>query len=326
MALERSKSIEAGLQQETMKAIESPKGIMAKLKIVFSNITVEPMLLCYTFPSIMCMYAVQNLNLEKVCRVNLNYTTEVCDAMYLRNKSGYSDEAEKEVQKYVAAMNGLKNGLTSFLPPIMLLFLGSWSDRHGKRKPCMLLALVGDGTSAVLCLFSVFFYYELPVEFNVFAEGIPQGLAGSWLMMHMAVSSYISCVSNEDTRTIRLGALHIFSCVCSAMGIVLSGILYKLLECKWIFCIGLCLYATAMLYLHFKVDEVVVQEETVVREKLGGLKDVFDWRHVKETFQVAFKEGKKNRKKRICVIMVLVVITVGPWAGMLILFKLARRR
>lgn len=323
MALQRCKSVESVLQQETVEAIESPKGIIAKIRIVLNNITVEPMLLCYTFPSIMCMYAVQNLNLEKVCRVNLNYTTEVCDAMYLRNKSGYTDDAEIEVQKYVAEINAYKHALTSFLPPFMLLFLGSWSDRHGKRKPCMFLALAGDCIAAVLCLISVYFYYELPAEFNIFAEGLPQGLAGSWLMMYMAVSSYISSVSGEDTRTLRLGALHIFSSVCCAIGTVLSGLLYKLLGCEGVLCISLCLYGIGIAYLHLKVDEVAIEkEDDTVEERGSGLKDIFELRHVLETFKVAFKDGKKNRRKRICTIMVLVILTVGPGWGRYVWFCL----
>lgn len=61
-----------------------------KFKYVTSNITVEPMLLCYIMPSILAALATQNLNLDKACRVNMNYGDEICDALIDRNIGNYS--------------------------------------------------------------------------------------------------------------------------------------------------------------------------------------------------------------------------------------------
>lgn len=48
-------------------------------KVVFlrNYITVEPMLACYIMPSVLSGLAVQNMNLQKACRVNLGYSDEV---------------------------------------------------------------------------------------------------------------------------------------------------------------------------------------------------------------------------------------------------------
>lgn len=56
---------------------------------VWQNITVEPMVACYIMPSVLASLATQNLNLEKACRVNMNYTTVVCDALTNRETQGY---------------------------------------------------------------------------------------------------------------------------------------------------------------------------------------------------------------------------------------------
>lgn len=55
-----------------------------KYNFLKDNITVEPMLACYIIPSVFASLATQNLNLEKACRVNLGYSTEVCDALSAR--------------------------------------------------------------------------------------------------------------------------------------------------------------------------------------------------------------------------------------------------
>lgn len=77
--------------------------------------------------------ATQNLNLEKACRVNLNYGEVICDALSARETANYTEE-ERAVQTLVAGMQGWKTVLQSFLPCLLILFWGSWSDRHGRRK------------------------------------------------------------------------------------------------------------------------------------------------------------------------------------------------
>lgn len=61
-----------------------------KLKYIFSNITVEPIVICYVMPSVLSSLATQNINLEKACRVNLNYGNEICDALSNRQTSNYT--------------------------------------------------------------------------------------------------------------------------------------------------------------------------------------------------------------------------------------------
>jgi PCFT/HCP family folate transporter-like MFS transporter 1/3 len=77
--------------------------------------------------------ATQNLFLEKACRTNLGFEDEVCDALTARNTANYTEE-EKSVQSIVATLQGWKTVFQSLLPCIFILFWGSWSDRHGRRK------------------------------------------------------------------------------------------------------------------------------------------------------------------------------------------------
>lgn len=61
-----------------------------KLQKVFNNITVEPILAAYIMPSVLSGLATQNLNLEKACRVNMNYGEVVCDALTRRDTANYT--------------------------------------------------------------------------------------------------------------------------------------------------------------------------------------------------------------------------------------------
>lgn len=104
-----------------------------KCKYIKNNITVEPMLACYIMPSVLAGLATQNLNLEKACRVNLDYGEVICDALSARQTANYTEE-ERAVQTLVAGMQGWKTVLQSLMPCLLILFWGSWSDRHGRRK------------------------------------------------------------------------------------------------------------------------------------------------------------------------------------------------
>jgi MFS transporter, PCFT/HCP family, solute carrier family 46, member 3 len=63
---------------------------LERFRHIKNNITVEPMLACYIMPSVLAGLATQNLNLEKACRINLNYTDEICDALSRRDTANYT--------------------------------------------------------------------------------------------------------------------------------------------------------------------------------------------------------------------------------------------
>lgn len=60
-----------------------------KIQYVTKRITLEPMVACIVMPSMLLMLGTQNLNLEKACRVNLDYNKTVCDALMRRDTANY---------------------------------------------------------------------------------------------------------------------------------------------------------------------------------------------------------------------------------------------
>lgn len=61
-----------------------------KFKYFWSSITVEPMLALCILPMVLSGLATQNLNLDKACRVNLNYDPHICDALMRRDTANYT--------------------------------------------------------------------------------------------------------------------------------------------------------------------------------------------------------------------------------------------
>lgn len=85
-------SNEPSKAQDQICARETPTPLTwrEKMQKVIKNITVEPIVAAYIMPSVLSNLATQNLNLEKACRVNMNYGDEVCDALTRRETTNYT--------------------------------------------------------------------------------------------------------------------------------------------------------------------------------------------------------------------------------------------
>ncbi len=68
------------------------------------------------------------------------------------------------MQQLVAGMAGWKTFVQSSVPAILILFLGAWTDRKGRRKPCMLMPIVGEFLSSIGLIVCTYFFHELPME------------------------------------------------------------------------------------------------------------------------------------------------------------------
>ncbi|XP_044265547.1 uncharacterized protein LOC123011908 isoform X1 [Tribolium madens] len=297
-----------------MESVSNEKlTLRSKLRLVFNNNTVEPILVCFVLPCVMANLATQNLNMDKACRVNLRLSEDVCDGLALRDVSRYNQSDEVAVQKLVATMNAWKNVIQSFVPSLLLLFLGSWSDRHKRRKPCFLAPIIGEMMTCMGLLLCTVFYYELAIEYNVFFESVPPSLTGGWFAMFMAVFSYIGGITSVQTRTLRIGAVNIFVNISFTVGNALSGILYQHIGYYGIFSLSLLFYVVGFLYGLFVVKDIA--NDGKATNPKNFLRDFFDTKHVAKTFEVAFKKGKRNRKARICAMMALCVVITGPMHG-----------
>ncbi|KAG5673159.1 hypothetical protein PVAND_003227 [Polypedilum vanderplanki] len=287
-----------------------------KCKHVRKNITIEPMLAFYIMPSVLAGLATQNLNLEKACRVNLAYGDTVCDALAARETANYTEE-EKAVQQLVASMQGWKTVLQSLMPCLLILFWGSWSDRHGRRKPCMLIPVIGELAAALGLILNTYFK-SWPMEVAGITEALFPGLAGGWFTMLMGVFSYIADITTEEERTLRIGIVNLCFSLGVPIGMAFSGILLKLIGFYGIFSISATFYILAIIYGVFFVQEPPIkisEKDKLKAQERSLLADFFDKEHVVETFKVAFKKGENQRRLRVSMLLIVVMVVIGPMHG-----------
>lgn len=225
-----------------------------KLKYAKSNVTVEPVLALFVMPSVLAMLATQNLNLDKACRVNLEFEDLVCTNLRHRKRANLTFE-EDEVQKLIASVQAWKSVIHTAVPTILMLFIGAWSDKTGKRKICMLLPIFGEFMTCLLNMMNTYFFYEVPVELTVFMEVIFPSLTGGWYTMLLGTYSYLGDITSKDTRTFRLGILSLCMTVGFPIGMGLSGVLLKFTGYYGVFSVSAMCQIINFLYVTFAIKD-----------------------------------------------------------------------
>lgn len=226
-----------------------------RMALIKRNITVEPIMLCYVMPSVLASLATQNLNLEKACRVNLNYSDEVCTALKLRQTENYT-EYETSVQLLIASIQGWKNAMQTTIPAILILFVGAWSDKTGKRKACIMLPIVGEFLTCIGFLFNTYFFYELPAEVAALTESLFPAITGGYFTNFVGVFSYIGDVTTTEERTFRLGIVNLCMMLGYPLGSALSGVLLSAIGYYGIYSLSASLYFLSLIYGYYTLKDI----------------------------------------------------------------------
>lgn len=238
---------EQPLEEKTIKKESFEKrNYLEKLWLIKSNISVEPILAGLIIPSMLAKLAIQNLNLDKACRVRLNYTDEICDSLIERK--GNLTLYEGEVQKVISNIETWKSVVQTALPTILVIFMGAWSDRTGNRKLCILLPIFGEFLVCISNILSTYFFYEISIEVTMLLEALCPALTGGWVMVYLGVFSYISDITDEESRTFRVGLVNLCMTAGIPIGTALSGILLKIWGYYGIFLLSGTIYLVTFTY------------------------------------------------------------------------------
>lgn len=226
-----------------------------RLRTIKRNITVEPIMLGYIMPSVLASLATQNLNLEKACRVNLNYSSEICTALKLRQTEDYMDY-ENNVQLLIASIQSWKNAMQTTIPAILILFVGAWSDKTGRRKACILMPIIGEFLTCIGFLLNTYFFDELPAEVAALTESLFPALTGGYFTNFVGVFSYIGDVTTNEERTFRVGIVNLCMMLGYPFGSALSGVLLSAIGYYGIYSLSASLYLLSVIYGYYTLEDI----------------------------------------------------------------------
>lgn len=299
---------ENGKLPETVQTFKD-LSLLKKLLFVKNILTVEPFLCCYIMPSLISVLAVANLTHQMACRVNLQFNDTICSDLLSPNNTEY----EKQVEVTALSMLPWKTPLGSSIPAIMVLFLGSYSDRHRKRKPFLLMPLLGELLSTTGFIFCALNLSTWRMEISGIAESLFPALTGGITVMMMSVYSYIADVTTPENRTFRFGLVHILAASISSIGYAISGILYQSIGFYGVFTISIIIHLTGFFYCVFYIKEPRSAPTDLPKKNICF--DIFDPRHVVDTVVVVFKKRSGSERIRIILLMLTFIVILGPGFG-----------
>ncbi|CAH2075033.1 unnamed protein product, partial [Iphiclides podalirius] len=290
---ETSKNVECVVEEVLVKPIDTvdlnAMTRKEKMKYVKSNITVEPILTLFMVPSVLTLLAAQNLYIDKACRVNLQFGDEVCMDLRLRKTDNHTSQ-EIEVQKLIASVQSWRSVVNTIVPTLLMLFIGAWSDKTGRRKICMLMPIFAELMTCLLNIINTYFFYEISVEWTVLIDIIFPSLTGGWYTMFLGFP----------------------------IGMGFSGVLIKYLGYYGVFSIAGSIHLFNFCYLYFTIEDHTWLENKQKKKRsgcIGFLIEFFDVKSLKETLGIVFKKGRNNRRLHLCLILTCVCLHFGPLMG-----------
>ncbi|XP_075970204.1 lysosomal proton-coupled steroid conjugate and bile acid symporter SLC46A3-like isoform X2 [Anticarsia gemmatalis] len=299
-------------EKNTEPPKENKETFLQKLCRLKSNITVEPIFCGLVIPSMLSRLAIQNLNLDKTCRVKLDFNDSICDDLIQRK--GNLTMYEADVQRIISNIESWKSVLQTAIPTLLVIFMGAWSDRTGNRKVCILLPIFGELLVCFSNIMSTYFFDEIGVEVTMFLEAFFPAITGGWVMVYLGVFSYISDITDEESRTFRVGLVNLCLTAGIPVGTALSGILLKLWGYYGIFAIAASIYILTLCYGIFYLKSNTKPSRGNDDEvKSVTCSDMVTL--VKETGEVAVKKRESNYRKKIILTLLVVAIVYGPDHG-----------
>ena len=209
----------------------------------------------------------------------------------------YSFQLQSAVQKYENMFNYYQNLIDSILPLIVVIFIGSLTDRYG-RKPPMLIVLAGFVGAALVNLITAL-NPTWPVEV-LLAAPIVVDMTGTWVVFNMAVYSYVADITSPESRVKRMGFLDVVWGLGDPLGRLMGGWLYRWSGYVTVFSVSAILWALCFLYVLILVQESV--DRSSISSDSGETRYAHcgRFRHIIILISTAFKKRPGNIRFLLC--------------------------
>ncbi|XP_075980871.1 putative peptidoglycan muropeptide transporter SLC46 [Anticarsia gemmatalis] len=248
--------------------------------------------------------AINNIVLYRTCVHSLDHSREECK-VFLSLEKNNQTELENEVQKYVTTLSTVRSVIEAVVPAILSLFMGVWSDTHG-RKPLIVWPLFGITVSSmvlvVYCLMDNLgpWWYVLTV--------LPYSLCGGFTIFFTGAFCYLSDITTAENRSLRMTIMESAVSVGSIVGSLLSAHVLRLVGNTW-----LILIATTCNVLAYAFSNICLRE-SLTGAVNGGITSVLDFLLVKEMVRECFKRRPNNGRAQI------LLLTLANSLSILILY------
>lgn len=277
-----------------------------RTKASLSYITVEPALILHAVGFGLESVFITNLWVDKTCLIHYGYGNEVCADL----DTGMYTEQQDTVQRLVNQYNVYRH-IVEYLPALaVVLLLGAWSDRRGRRLP-ILVPMLGQLLLA-LGLVANSYWWHLPPSFILVAY-LPSGVTGAAMGLFMGVYAYVSATSAQKSRTTRLAIVGVILFFVSPIGKYVGTLIYGRGGYVAVFGTMATLDFLSVLYVLMRLEEHPDGARADTSSK-AGVCDALSPAHLKATFLAVWRPRAGRTRGHILVnifICCLQVFSLG---------------
>lgn len=191
------------------------------------------------------------------------------------------------------------NDIAGHLIPFMLaMFMGSWSDRRGRKLP-LLIGLFGKFFYSTMVVVNTYME-DWPVEYIIYVATLPMAFTGADVAIFAAVFAYISDVSSKESRTLRVSIVEVCYLATMPTGIALGKYLFSNVtneSYSILFIINASLLFLSLLYTLVRLEWRTNERQRPISEANNLFLDYFDYNHAVETFRTMFKWRPFNGRR-----------------------------
>ena len=250
-------------------------------------VTVEPVLFAFMFCTFLLFPLQEQLIYKKICDSNFNQTE--CSNLNVNKK------AEAFVQKRTSSWMLYINMATTFPSMFAAMILGPCSDKIGRKYILMMPLIGGIIESAALILNS--YYHQWDVSALLVGVTIA-GFFGNYATILMGVFSYISDISVERSRTLRVSLLESMIFLGGAMGELIGGVLVDNAGFYVTFALACVVHALNLLYVAF-----LLQESRKPAEKLN-ITAAFNLKNISNSIGLFVKRRPNRIREKLVILMI----------------------
>lgn len=224
----------------------------------FKNITIEPILFLYYTGYYQLLNMDENFRLERFCRVDLD-RREDCDTL----GDGSDVDLEVAVQKLENQFLVYDPYISVALTVLLLIFIASWSDKHGRLVP-MVMSLAGWILYCVVYLLTVLFHSWS--AWTLLLAAFLRSMGGWHWVLLMASYAYIVDITTETNRTTRMTITMAAKGFGMSAGTALGPILYDFSGYALVYIVAIALFTICIIWSCLVIPHIPHKPQSGIQE------------------------------------------------------------
>eukprot|EP00794_Sanderia_malayensis_P020141 gene20141-22114_t len=268
-------------------------------------VTVEPVLFTFMLCTFLSFPITEQLVYEKLCQVK--YNSSVCDV--IKENRHFKDQ-ENIVQAATSKWMLYFNVALTLPSATAALAFGPMSDKVG-RKFFMILPLIGNAIDAISMTLNAYFM-QWNVAYMMFGVSV-SGFFGSFAMVLMAVFAYMSDITTEKNRTLRLTILESMTFLGGCVGELIGGVMVDHVGYFKTYLVVFGLQTLNLLYVIFLVNESYISERKVISQE--SLASCCSRRQVIQAVKVFAQKRPNSKRKNLLLLLVAFFFGLMVFVG-----------